>query len=120
MPDICCLALVIVWLMWFLIWRHDSDWKEASMASRVIYKYPIPLQDSFELELPYDANICLFAAQGAHVRLWIEHSAANTRRMVTRRFRLFGTGHTFEGDGLAHVGSVVAGSFVWHLYEELV
>ncbi len=94
--------------------------EKEGMASRVIYKYPVPLQDSFELELPYDANICLFAAQGAHVRLWIEHSATGNPRMVTRRFRLLGTGHTFEGDGLAHVGSVIAGSFVWHLYEGLV
>lgn len=91
------------------------------MASRIIYKYPVPLQDEFELELPYGANICLFATQGAgsRVRLWIEHSATGNPRMVTRRFRLLGTGHTFEGDGFAHVGSVVAGSFVWHLFEDL-
>lgn len=93
------------------------------MASRVIYKYPVPITDAFELELPYGARICLFATQEASLepQLWIEHSATGDMRMVTRRFRLFGTGHRIDNaDRMAHVGSVIVEPFVWHLYEIVV
>lgn len=93
------------------------------MASRVIYKYQIPIQDHFDLELPYGANICLFATQercGNHPQLWIEHSATGSSRMVTRKFRVFGTGHPIPDEPLlVHVGSVIAEPFVWHLFEDL-
>lgn len=93
------------------------------MASRVIYKYPVPITDAFELELPYGARICLFATQEASLepQLWIEHSATGSDRIVTRRFRLFGTGHIIVSpERMAHVGSVVMEPFVWHLYEIVV
>ncbi len=93
-------------------------------ASRVIFKYPVPITDTFELELPYGANICLFAVKKndkgqGWPQLWIEHSATGGDRRVMRRFRLFGTGRTIEGDELVHVGSVITGPRVWHLFEDL-
>jgi len=94
------------------------------MASRVIFKYEVPIKDEFEITLPYGANICLFASQEPDPRtpkLWIEHSGTGSScGDVVRSFRLFGTGHSIpDNPYLAHVGSVICEPFVWHLYEDL-
>ncbi len=93
-------------------------------APRVIFKYPVPIRDEFELELPYGANICLFAVKKNDEgqdwpQLWIEHSVTGSDRRVMRRFHLFGTGDSIEDDGLVHIGSVIMEPFVRHLFEDL-
>lgn len=49
------------------------------------------------------------------VQLWVEQ-AEPALELTERRFRVFGTGQPIP-EGYHHKGTVVAGPFVWHLYE---
>jgi len=84
-----------------------------------VYKYPVPLDDAFGLNLPIGARTLTFAAQGEIGCLWAlvdPHAEAETRR-----FRLAGTGHAInvEPERLAYVGTALfrGGALVFHLFE---
>jgi len=54
------------------------------------------------------------------ISLWALH-ANDDVGLHSRTFHVVGTGHTFEGRGLAHVGSCLDESrqYVWHVFEDL-
>lgn len=86
---------------------------------RKIYKYPVPITDDFDLELPIRAKILHFGDQSQSLYIWalIDPDA----KTEIRHFRLAGTGHPIDepGGALDHVGCVVGhkGMFVWNLFE---
>jgi hypothetical protein len=51
------------------------------------------------------------------VCVWIEHDPAPEMKPV--EWLIVGTGHSFDQTGKVHVGSVVDGAFVWHVYQVL-
>lgn len=82
------------------------------MSKRVL-KWPVPVGDQLH---PIGAGpVVLVATQGAvdEVVVWTEE----TRDGGTRFVRVYGTGHEIP-EASRHLGSVVAGIFVWHVYEE--
>lgn len=91
---------------------------------RRIFKYPIPLP-SLEPEHPGGAKIQMpkFSAvvsvgldpQGVFC-IWAEVDPDAIYGYDEREFVIAGTGH-FVPEGGAHIGQVVQGPFVWHLYE---
>ena len=76
----------------------------------VIYKYPI------------DSRITVRGGSVVHfgkdpngvICVWIQHYDHDNN---TSEFYIIGTGHEFNDDHIVH-GSVIDGSFVWHLVEE--
>jgi hypothetical protein len=86
-----------------------------------IYKYPVPVEDAPVIRMPRDARILTLQVQHGIPCLWalIPNLDAPT---VERRFRLFGTGHEWRGDGsgLVYVGTyqMHGGALVFHLFEE--
>lgn len=84
-----------------------------------IYKYPVPLEDRFELELPPRAGVVHFAEQDGEVFVWVRLNPE--ARKETRTFYVRGTGHPLpEGRVLGHVGTCFhrGGEFVWHLFQD--
>jgi len=84
-----------------------------------IWKYPIPIVDSFIIDIPKSSIVRLVECQGLkNPFMWIELNTEEEK--VTREFRIFGTGynqHVDEGR-LYWVGSFQTPPFVWHLYEK--
>lgn len=86
---------------------------------RTIWKFPVKVDDLFELVMPKGARVLSVQNQGINgPQMWaIVDSKAPTER---RRFRIFGTGHPMGGDeALDYVGTFQAsgGALVWHLFE---
>ena len=86
-----------------------------------IYRYDIPIQDQFELRLPEFARVLCVAERGGTGHMWVfcdpKHGSA---KMVTRRFRVIGTGHEIPDAGmLDYIGTFFmrGGNLVWHVFE---
>ena len=88
------------------------------MSKQVIWKYPVPVEDSFEVDLPKGAQILHVGAQGVMYFMWclITHPATSVE---VRRFRVFDTGQLIPDDeDLTHVATWQQAGFVWHLFEK--
>ena len=86
-------------------------------AKTSVWKFPLTMLSGDEVEviMPQGAEILHFDAQSESFNLW---ARVNPDAMPEpRRFRLAGTGHSLPTDGLSHVGTILSGPFVWHLFE---
>jgi hypothetical protein len=80
-----------------------------------IWKFPLEVLDAQQVEMPEGAKILHVGAQDHRMWIWAQVWPGNL--LTPRWFRIIGTGHPIE-DGVGdHVGSVVLGSFVWHVFE---
>lgn len=86
---------------------------------RYIYKHRVPLNDAWvEIELHRTAQIVFVGAQEHDaIVFWTEEETS--RPKYARRFRVFGTGHPIEDADAVYRGTVQAGIYVWHLFEQL-
>lgn len=90
---------------------------------RVIWKYPVPIVDTFALEMPKGAEVLTVQVQGGDAQMWALLDP--DRPKVERCFRLLGTGHPLGVGEVSdrfgrYVGTfqIAGGSLVWHLFEE--
>lgn len=81
---------------------------------KTIWKFHIPIQDEFELHLPWNHKVLLTDLQDGNPMVWIEVNTDS--RTIPFKFYVEGTGHEIEPN-TDHVGSWVQSPFVWHLYE---
>jgi DNA-directed RNA polymerase subunit RPC12/RpoP len=83
----------------------------------VIYKYPLPIADEFEIQVPMAAQILTVQTQRETPYIWalIETDAP----LTTRRFCIRGTGEAFKGNEGKHIGTFQLrnGDLVFHLFE---
>jgi len=83
-----------------------------------IYKYPLNnTSGKYDFMLPADAEVLLVKAQRNVPCIWVKLDT--DKPMVSRKFRLYGTGHEIEENNLFHHGSffMQEGRFVFHLFE---
>lgn len=86
---------------------------------QTVYKYPVPVEDEFTLEMPCGSHILCVQTQRDEAQIWaIVEPAAEPEE---RRFALRGTGHPVD-DGLAgsnYIGTfqLDGGTLVFHLFE---
>ena len=90
---------------------------------RTIYKYPIPIEGAFEIDLPKGAMILSFQSQNGVPCIWAMVETGFVEE--ERSFRLFGTGHPVEiipnDRSLHYIGTAQQSQIpplVWHLFEE--
>lgn len=86
-----------------------------------IYKYSIPIESSFTLELPKDARILCFQPQNDELKLWaLVEDAGYANPEMIRKFQLVGTGAPIRvsPERLNYIGTAQLDGFVWHLFEE--
>lgn len=83
---------------------------------QTIWKFPVPMQDLFSLEMPANARILCIQIQHGSPQLWA--AVTNNGNMETRTFRLAGTGHEIP-IGLIYIGTFQLNevTFVGHLFE---
>lgn len=84
---------------------------------RTIWKFPFPITDEFELNIPLGAKMLHVEEQHGIPCLWAECDPGKEARSM--EFVLYGTGHPME----EYVGQVYVGTFlsmdgdlVFHLY----
>lgn len=86
---------------------------------KAVFKYPLSVADSQEIQMPEGAEILSVQVQGGVVCLWalVDMDAKET----TRRFELYGTGHDFRPGEQKFIGTIqlYAGSIVFHVFEHL-
>ena len=85
-----------------------------------IFKFEIPVKDTFSLEIPSDSKILHIATKKYDDRpyMWVLVDCQSPLRV--RDFRLYGTGHDIQNtEDKEYVGSFQAnrGNFVGHLFE---
>lgn len=85
-----------------------------------VYKYPFFVADDVEVQLPKGARILHVAQQPmqpADLVLWahVDRDAP----LVTRKLKVYGTGHDMPGDAGTHLATVLCngGALVWHIYD---
>jgi hypothetical protein len=85
--------------------------------SEVVWKFPIPATDDFELEMPVGAKVVHVAMQNGEPCVWA--LVDPTKALELRRFRLACTGDpiTVTGD---YVGTFMRwnGALMYHLFVE--
>jgi len=84
-----------------------------------IWKYPIPITDYFEIEMPKGAKILSFQIQRDKPQIWALVDSFVEKEK--RHFRLAGTGHNLELSILntQYIGTalMLEDNLVWHLFE---
>ncbi len=81
----------------------------------VIWKYPVPIQDRFDLTLPKGAKILTIQIQYDQLQLWALVNPGADQE--TRHFRLTETGHPIIKTNLVYISTVQQGQYVWHIFE---
>lgn len=86
-----------------------------------IYKYEVPLGDTFNLKLPRGAEVIHFNSQNDIMQLWAKLDT--DAELENRFFRLAGTGHNLlymtQGYDLHYIGSakLYDDALIFHLFE---
>ena len=84
-----------------------------------VHKFPVPVGNYFDVELPAGAKVLTVDVQRGHAQLWA--LVETEHRTETRRFRFAGTGHPIEEkiEDLRFVNTfqVEGGSLIFHIFE---
>ena len=83
-----------------------------------IYKFPVPLEDIFTIDMPIDSKILSFQEQKGNLVLWTAFWPNSSREQ--RKFTLVGTGHDIDMDLVKqYIGTaqLFKGDYIWHLFE---
>ena len=85
--------------------------------SRQIWKFPIDLARTVEIEMPYGAEPLSVQLQNGEICLWA--LVDTSERKVMREVCIVGTGHPYDPCEVGrYVGTVVTqgGALVWHVF----
>lgn len=85
-----------------------------------IWKYHVPIEDNFTIEMPFNSKILSFQLQKTTLTIWC--LVDTDRPLNKRQFRLCGTGHELENRWWKFIGTVqiLNGDIVYHLFEKEV
>jgi len=84
---------------------------------KVIWKYKIPIESWFTLEMPMGAKILTFQSQGDEAYVWA--TVEPGREIVKRCFAILATGQEFVESPGEYLGTAQThgGQLIWHLFE---
>ena len=84
---------------------------------QAVWKYAIPINEDFAVELPEGAVPLTVQMQRGLAFLWMQVDPR--ARRVLRHFAVIGTGHEYPMDGWRYIGTfqLESGALVFHLYE---
>lgn len=87
-----------------------------------IYKYPIEITDTQNLELPIGCRILTAQLQNDNLWLWVLVDT-NAPIFIDKTIRIFGTGNPIEPTrnlgNLQYLSTVQMNILVFHIFEEL-
>jgi hypothetical protein len=87
---------------------------------KTIHKYPIPVTDYVEIEMPGNAIIRHVGEQSGHICIWAEVNLDTTHEPMYGwkdvGISVYGTGHNIENHD-EYIGTVqMSDGLVWHVY----
>lgn len=90
------------------------------MSALEIWKYPVPIRDSFTIDMPALAIVLSVATQDGDPYVWAIVDPSNS--VESRSFRLYGTGHPVKNQDYfksKFIGTFLIrdDSLVFHLFE---
>jgi hypothetical protein len=85
---------------------------------KTIYKFFIPIEDHFSIELPKDSKILTVQVQKENAFIWVLLDIEQEIKQKIN-FRLVGTGHPINDNIKYYIGSfqMCEGNLVFHLFE---
>ncbi len=84
---------------------------------KTIWKYEVSIEDRFVVPMPQNAEVLSVQEQNRRAFLWALVDPGNP--VVSRTFRLYGTGERIESEAGKFIGTFqFKGLFVFHLFEE--
>ena len=86
---------------------------------KTIWKFNVPVEDEFVIEMPIRAEFLSVQTQFGVPQMWFIVEPEKSKE--PRRFRVVGTGHPMPEGSLKYLGTfqVHEGSLVFHLFEIL-
>ena len=85
--------------------------------NKIIYKYPVPILDMIELDLPEGAIYLSCQVQGTNEKPFMWFIADPNQNDETRYFKVVQTGMKTDFTNLEYLGTFQTGYFVGHLFE---
>ena len=83
-----------------------------------IFKYQVPLSDTFSINLPKGYKILALKHKDEEENLWILIDDDQPKEKV--KFYMHGTGRVIENiDKKEYIDTFISGFFVWHLFKEI-
>jgi len=92
------------------------------MCTRIIYKYPLEVQEKQSVELPANSKILSAQFQGGDLYLWALVNKDPGASVQEHIVEIYGTGQDITYDlGVRrnHIATVQSQGFVWHIFEYL-
>lgn len=84
---------------------------------KTIWKFQVDVVDRPVVKMPAGSKILPHVVAVSPDRLWLWAEVLPDSPNEDRLLCIVGTGNPVPADVWRHVGSVVAGPFVWHVYE---
>ena len=82
---------------------------------KVVWKYDIPYDYQFDIDMPAGAKILCVGVPAGELCMYAECVKGNL--LESRTFKLFYTHSYFDDEGMSYVGSLSVGRYVAHVYE---
>jgi hypothetical protein len=82
---------------------------------RRVYKYDLPIEDFVELQLPTTAIILKIDTQNEEPKIWAWVNPDEP--LVTRKFRIAGTGHDINEPFIRYIETFFIRNLVFHVFE---
>ncbi len=83
--------------------------------SRVVLKHKLNMGLT-QIELPVESKVVLAGVQDGVIYIWVEQPTGDVAKHI-ETFYVIGTGRDITGHkNMDHVGSVLQGPFIWHIY----
>lgn len=86
------------------------------MIDSAIWKYRLPLHEETTIGMPSGSEFLSVAEQDGEITMWFMVPVEGLGN-DERKFVVVGTGHPFSMQGLKFLGTVILGSYVWHVFE---
>ena len=83
----------------------------------IIWKYELAITELQLIDVSIDAEFLSVDNQRGQLCLWIMLDPL--QKTHRRRIEVFGTGHEMDLAKRKFIGTVLIGSFVWHVFERL-
>ena len=86
------------------------------MAAKTIWKFPVPLKDTFKVEMPSDSEVLCVQLQDGQPTIWAVVDPSSPK--VETPFIIHGTGHPISDEAGSYVGTFqLSNGLVFHLFE---
>jgi hypothetical protein len=104
--------------MFIRIYKRRILCEEKGMLKE-IWKYNVPVEEYFDIEMPKKSKVLSFQMQGNKPTIWVLTSHED-KELTNEHFCLVGTGQSFLPHYNKHIGTIQKNGYVWHLFQATI